>query len=301
VTNTAAINLLTQHARATDQYLHTCLSSLKNTPPRLLESITYSLSAGGKRLRPALVLEFARACDPLATGNSQLATASAAAIELIHTFSLVHDDLPSMDDDDLRRGRPTNHKVFGEALAILAGDAMTTLAFQLLAHTADSQSATRCASLISELASASGPEGMIGGQVLDIASEGTSLSLQALQPLHSMKTGALLRAACRMGVIAAGGSDAQLTAATAYGSHLGLAFQITDDLLDLTSTKEELGKATQKDQSKGKNTYPALLGIEGARAAAASEIAAAHAALTPFGPPAQNLHTLADFVLQRTR
>ena len=203
-----------------------------------------------------------------------------------------------MDDDDLRRGRPTNHKVYGEAMAILAGDAMVTLAFEIIA--ADAEPAVVPA-LVRELAWASGPEGMIGGQVVDIDSENVSLKLEQLQRLHSMKTGALLTAACRLGAIAAGADAPALAAVTAYGKHLGLAFQIVDDLLDVTSTPEQLGKATRKDAGKGKNTYPSLLGMEGSRLEADNQLAAALKSVDQFGSQGDVLRTLARFVVQRDK
>jgi geranylgeranyl pyrophosphate synthase len=217
-------------------------------------------------------------------------------MELIHTFSLVHDDLPAMDDDDLRRGRPTNHVQFGEAMAILAGDAMTTIAFEILAADAEADLAPQ---LIRELASASGPEGMIGGQVLDIDSESKSLALPELQKLHRMKTGALLRCSCRLGAIAARATPAQLESLSNYGTHLGLAFQIMDDILDVTSTPEQMGKATGKDAGKGKNTYPSLLGIELSRTQADGELALAIQAVKSFGTTSKNLISLAEFVVHR--
>jgi len=264
-------------------------------PAKLVEAIQYSLLAGGKRLRPSLVLECCRACGGDAMSASVLA--AAAAMELIHTFSLVHDDLPAMDDDDLRRGRPTNHKVFGEAMAILAGDAMVTTAFHLLATQADTKIAPK---LIAELAGAAGAAGMIGGQVIDMASESISLTFEQLRDLHAKKTGALLVASARMGAICAGANESSLAAVTAFAQHTGLAFQIVDDLLDITATPEQLGKSTNKDAGRGKNTYPSLLGIDGAKAAADRELAAAIAALTPLGKAADGLRSLARFVVQRS-
>jgi geranylgeranyl diphosphate synthase type II len=291
--------LLGGHSEAVAEYFATFNGRFAAAPPRLLESIQYSLTAGGKRLRPALVLECWKACGgENRPASRRSAMASAAAIELIHTFSLVHDDLPAMDDDDLRRGRPTNHKVFGEAMAILAGDAMVTLAFEILA--ADAEPAVVPA-LIRELAWASGPEGMIGGQVLDMEGENVALELDALQRLHAMKTGALLTASCRLGAIAAGAASASLDAVTAYGKHLGLAFQIVDDLLDVTSTPEQLGKATRKDVGKGKNTYPSLLGLDGSRREADHQLAAALKAIEVLEPRAQVLRILAQFVVQRDK
>jgi geranylgeranyl pyrophosphate synthase len=225
-----------------------------------------------------------------------MALAAAAAIELVHTFSLVHDDLPAMDDDDLRRGRPTSHKVFGEAMAILAGDAMVSLAFQTLAELAD---APLAAALVGELARASGPAGMIGGQVLDMAAEGRSLTMDQLRQVHRMKTGALLTAACRMGAIASSAPEADLAAITEFGRQLGIAFQIVDDLLDVSSTPEQLGKATRKDHARGKSTYPGLIGIEASLKATADHVAAAQDALRGWGLEADGLRALAGFVAQR--
>ena len=265
-------------------------------PAELVKAMQYSLAAGGKRMRPALVLESARACG---STDDTTATIAATAIELVHTFSLVHDDLPAMDDDDLRRGMPTNHKVFGEAMAILAGDAMLSTAFEWLAtkipdpHTA--------IALVRELATATGPTGMIGGQVLDMAAQGQTLSRQQLETVHAAKTGALLTCACRMGAIAAGASESQLAAVTTFGRHVGLAFQIIDDVLDVTATPEELGKATNKDAARGKNTYPQLLGMDASRTAAAEQLALGLAALEPLGDAANGLRTLARFVVERKK
>jgi geranylgeranyl pyrophosphate synthase len=290
----SAVDLLKRHGTAVEGTLRSLLDRCPAAPKRLLDAVDYSLLAGGKRLRPALVLEAARACG--GSDRAASALAAAGAIELIHTFSLVHDDLPAMDDDDLRRGRPTNHKVYGEAMAILAGDAMVTMAFELIASDAEPAVA---APLIRELARASGPQGMIGGQVLDIDGEHVPLSLDELRRLHAMKTGALLTCACRMGAIAARADDATLAAVAAFGRHLGLAFQIVDDLLDVTSTPERMGKATGKDASRGKNTYPVLLGVEGSRRSAADQLAAALAAIENLGTPAAGLQQLARFVVAR--
>ncbi|MFT3786277.1 MAG: polyprenyl synthetase family protein [Tepidisphaeraceae bacterium] len=266
-------------------------------PQKLIKSIDHSLFAGGKRLRPTLVLEWADLVGAKASARDAV-LAAACAVELVHTFSLVHDDLPAMDDDDLRRGRPTNHKVFGEALAILAGDAMTTLAFELIATVAP---VPLVAPLVRELARASGPLGMIGGQVRDIEGENVRLPLEQLRELHAMKTGALLTASCRLGVIAAQGDAAMLDAATRFGRHLGLAFQIMDDVLDVTSTPQQLGKATAKDASAGKNTYPQLLGLDGSRTLARQQLDAALDAVAPFGPRSDRLVALARFVVDRDR
>ncbi|HWB53134.1 MAG TPA: farnesyl diphosphate synthase [Tepidisphaeraceae bacterium] len=291
--------LLQRHGDAVMQFVDEFLAARKNVPDRLMESIRYSLLAGGKRLRPGLTMETFETCsnvDCRSRAATNSALACAGAMELIHTFSLVHDDLPAMDNDDLRRGRPTNHKVFGEAMAILAGDAMVTLAFELIAECAEPRLTAR---LVTELARPAGPGGMIGGQVLDIDSENQSLNLEQLKKLHRLKTGALIIASCRLGAVCADADADHLNAVTRYAEHLGLAFQIVDDLLDVTSTPAELGKATQKDQSKGKNTYPSLLGLDPARTQARREVTAALDAIAPLGPSADGLTALAQFVVDR--
>jgi geranylgeranyl pyrophosphate synthase len=289
-----APEILRRHGAATEQYLRTLLRRTAG-PPRLMEAVEYSLMAGGKRLRPALVLETYAACTG-ATEPNPSALAAAGAVELIHTFSLVHDDLPAMDDDDLRRGRPTNHKVFGEAMAILAGDAMVAMAFEALAADADPPLAPP---LVRELAAATGPLGMIGGQVLDMEGERRELDLDALRALHAAKTGALLTASCRMGAIAASAAEQVLDAVTRFGRALGLAFQIMDDILDVTSTPEQLGKGTAKDASRGKNTYPGLVGLDASRAEAQQQVRAAEEALEALGAGADGLRTLARFAAAR--
>jgi len=291
-----AVGILKGDADRVAEYLAGVLGRYTGSPGRLMEAVRYSLLAGGKRLRPSLVLRTFAACSGDGAGNERSALAAAGAIELIHTFSLVHDDLPAMDNDDLRRGRATNHKVFGEALALLAGDAMVTMAFELLAADAAGHLVGR---LVAELAAASGPEGMIGGQVLDMEGEGKSLSMEELGVLHRKKTGALLTAACRMGAVAAEASAHKVNAITEFGRHLGLAFQIVDDILDVTSTAKQMGKATNKDAKKGKNTYPVLLGLEGSRAEAGRQLEAALGALEGFGSAASELGTLAVFVVER--
>jgi geranylgeranyl diphosphate synthase type II len=255
----------------------------------------YSVFAGGKRIRPILCMEAGRA---VAGRDVDGIEEVACSLELIHTYSLIHDDLPALDNDDLRRGRPTSHKVFGEAMAILAGDAMTTLAFEAIATDADPAVS---AQLALELSRAAGPAGMIGGQVLDIDSERAVLSLDDLQRVHRLKTGALLVASCRMGVISAGGDESQLAAASAFGRHLGLAFQIVDDILDETATPEQLGKATQKDAARGKNTYPSLLGLTESRAEADRQLASALDALAPFRDNAASLQAIARYVVERQK
>jgi geranylgeranyl diphosphate synthase type II len=297
-TEKPAIALLERSAQSVADYFNQLSTRYPAAPPRLIEAIQYSLMAGGKRLRPALVLECARACQKPQRDSSPSPTAlaAAAAMELIHTFSLVHDDLPAMDDDDLRRGRPTNHKVFGEAMAILAGDAMTTMAFELIATDAEPHLA---GPLVRELAAASGPSGMIGGQVIDM--EHPPKTLAELQHLHRMKTGALLTASCRMGAIAGGADSALLNSLDAFGRHLGLAFQIVDDILDQTSTPEELGKATGKDAAKGKVTYPMLLGLDQSREEAAKQLSLGLDAIKVLGDRGDDLRALARFVVERNK
>ena len=220
----------------------------------LLQAMSYSLNAGGKRLRPALVLEFCRLCG----GDEERALPAALSVELLHTYSLIHDDLPCMDNDDLRRGKPTNHKVFGECTATLAGDALQALAFQMVLDPPLPDGRTlRCARL---LARAAGPEGICGGQQMDLEWEGRALSEEELLQIHLHKTAALIRAACLMGVAAAGGTPEQEEAAAAFADHLGLAFQIRDDILDVTSTEEELGKPIGSDAANEKATYVTLYG-----------------------------------------
>jgi len=295
-----AATLLDSSARWVTDYFQKLNQRYPSAPSRLLEAIQYSLMAGGKRLRPALILESARACGSGHSNDnpSPTALAAAAAMELIHTFSLVHDDLPAMDDDDLRRGRPTNHKVYGEAMAILAGDAMTTIAFEIIARDAEPK---LVGALVVELAHASGPAGMIGGQVIDMDDSHKPANLAELQHLHRMKTGALLTASCRMGAIAASAAPAHLTALESFGRHLGLAFQIVDDVLDQTATTQELGKATKKDAAKGKITYPMLIGLDESRREARKQLDAALEVVQPLGTKADGLRALAAFVVERNK
>ncbi len=297
----AAARILSEHGGRVERAMLAACRGWPDAPARLIEAIEYSLMAGGKRLRPALILESARTCGA-AEKPLRLAESAAVAMELIHTFSLVHDDLPAMDNDDLRRGRPTNHKVFGEAMAILAGDAMVTMAFEVLTRAVerDTDAATAIL-LVAELAGAAGPRGMIGGQVLDMEGEHRSLSLEELRRLHRMKTGALITCSCRLGAISAGAAEATLEAITAFGRYLGLAFQIVDDLLDVTSSPEQMGKATGKDAGKGKNTYPSLLGLDAAAAQAREQLDAALAALDGLGEAADGLRSLARFVVERRK
>ena len=244
---------------------HCCRTKPETNPQaKVLEAMRYSLEAGGKRIRPLLVLAFCRACG----GDVQKALKPALAIEMIHTYSLIHDDLPAMDDDDYRRGRLSCHKAFDEATAILAGDALNVLPFELLSTDTTLPAETRV-SLIAELANAAGAEGMIGGQGIDIANETrTDVDQNNLVNMYAHKTGALIRVACTMGCMVAGANDKMLTAATEYAQRLGLAFQIVDDILDVTGTPELLGKPIGSDAAHHKTTFVTLLGLEGAKAEA---------------------------------
>ena len=263
-------------------------------PPRLQEAMSYSLLAGGKRLRPVLVLLACEACG----GDAKLAMPAACALEMIHTYSLIHDDLPAMDDDDLRRGRPTNHKVFGEALAILAGDALLTFAFELVASQV--QPPAIAAACCGDLANAAGAVGMVAGQVVDLEAEtATSTTLEQLEGIHRRKTGRLLCSALTMGARIAQADEPTLNRLREYGLHIGLAFQITDDLLDVRGNADKIGKGVNKDAALGKLTYPSLLGIEASEQRARDLIAAACNCLEPLGPRAEKLRDLAHFILHR--
>ncbi|MBI3270252.1 MAG: polyprenyl synthetase family protein [Planctomycetes bacterium] len=254
----------------------------------------YSLFAGGKRLRPALAL---LACELLG-GRERDALPVACAFEVIHTYSLIHDDLPAMDDDDFRRGKPSSHKQFGEAMAILAGDGLLTFAFELVTRT---PAAERIPALVREVAVAAGTLGMVGGQVLDLDATATSGGTAALlEEIHLRKTAAMILGSARAGGVAAGGAASDLAALGRYGKHLGLAFQIADDLLDVEGATEQLGKTAGKDAQAGKLTYPALFGLAASRREARSHVEAAQAALSRFGDRADRLRALAAYVVSRT-
>lgn len=264
-------------------------------PSSIHKAMRYSLFAGGKRIRPVLAMAAARAVSDVSEGVEN----AAATLEMIHTYSLIHDDLPAMDNDDLRRGRPTCHKVFGDAIAILAGDALCTLAFEVLSRV-PSIDPERKIRLIEELSRASGTVGgMIAGQVHDIEGERQTPSPKLLETIHKAKTGALLRASVRMGAIYGGADARQLAALTAYGEHIGLAFQIVDDILDVEQTSEELGKTAGKDEAQQKITFPAVYGLERSREMAEEERVRAHGALESFDDGADRLRQLADLVVQR--
>ena len=253
----------------------------------LTEAMEYSLLAGGKRIRPVLTLECCRLCG----GEAEAALPFACGVEMVHTYSLIHDDLPAMDDDDLRRGRPTNHKVYGEATAILAGDGLLTAAFETLAGAR--LPAERVAEAVSCLAREAGPEGMVGGQVLDMAGEGRALTLGELELLQSLKTGALISAAAELGCIAAGGTEEQRRAVRVYAQCLGRAFQIQDDILDVTGTAEELGKPVGSDRVNEKSTFVSVLGLEESHARVTELTRQAEQALAGFDRP--------EFLIQLAR
>lgn len=265
-------------------------------PPRLAGAMRYSLLGGGKRLRPVLCLLASEACG----GTWDAAMPSACALEMVHTYSLIHDDLPSMDDDDLRRGRPTCHKAFDEATAILAGDGLLTLAFEtIVRHTRPPEAAAGC---VLALAEGAGPSGMVAGQMADLEAEGRDdPTVEALEAIHVRKTGALLRASLKMGGIVAGADAARLQALTSYGHAVGLAFQIVDDLLDVTGDEAKMGKRVNKDSGLGKWTYPGLLGVGGSRERARGLAEEAVAALGPFGDRGTTLRALAMDLLERDR
>ncbi len=280
-------------AIATDSLLEQLLS--QSASPRLLSAMRYAALGAGKRLRPFLVLESARLFDvPLAQ-----ALRVGAALECVHCYSLVHDDLPAMDDDDLRRGKPTTHKKFGEATAILAGDSLLTLAFEILAHADTHADAVVRNTLVLELAKASGKDGMAGGQMLDIEAEKeSSSSLAEIMLIQNHKTGALFRFACEAGAILASSDRAPLRR---FANDIGLAFQITDDLLDLESTPEQLGKATHKDTERGKATIVDFMGREAAQRKAEGLIESAITALAPYGSAADTLRATARFIISRKK
>ncbi len=266
-----------------------------NQPPEVLhKSMRYSVLAGGKRLRPLLCLAACEACG----APAETALLPALAIEILHTYTLIHDDLPCMDDDDLRRGRPTNHKVFGEANALLAGDALLTLAFEWLADSQPRAPRT-AADLVRTLAEAAGHRGVIAGQVDDLAAEGAAPSAARVESIHRLKTAALLRAAVLLGGLSAGADDGRLAALARYGEAAGLAFQIADDLLNETSTPEQIGKAAGSDRERSKMTYVRVFGLEAAQQRAETLTAEACMALSNFPGPVAPLQAFARYAVAR--
>jgi geranylgeranyl diphosphate synthase type II len=302
---------LAERRKLLDEALDRFLPPAEAYPSTIHEAMRYSVFAGGKRLRPILVIAGSEAVG----GSAEDVMPTACAIELIHTYSLIHDDLPAMDDDDYRRGRPTSHKVFGEAMAILTGDALLTLAFRLLAENfaerPGAESAMRAPALraarnparlrevLTEIAEAAGTFGMIGGQVVDIQSEGKSVSVETLEYIHTHKTAALIRASLRAGALLAGAPREALEAISLAGARLGLAFQIVDDILDVEGSLQELGKPAGSDRRKKKVTYPGHFGLPASRVRAKSLVEEAKSALTPLGGSATPILAVADFVLDR--
>ena len=285
---------ITEDQRLVEAALPT-LTVLEGVPEVLREAMNYSLMAGGKRLRPRLVLMASRACG----GTTQAALPAACAVEMVHTYSLIHDDLPAMDNDDLRRGKPTSHKVFGEANAILAGDALLTLAFEVLSRELPIEISGRCCAA---LARGAGPQGMVAGQVLDLLAETEpTKTVEQLENIHRRKTGALIVASLEMGGIIGSATPDQLNRLKNYGQLIGLAFQIVDDILDCTGNVDAMGKNVRKDATSGKATYPELVGLEQSRELANNLIHQACRELEIFGSSAHELSDLARYLIERDR
>lgn len=286
---------LARSAQAVEVALETLLPAPTGLHARAQEAMRYATFAGGKRLRPFLVMQGARLFD-VAEAN---AVRAAAAIEVLHTYSLVHDDLPSMDNDDLRRGRPTTHRAFDEATAILAGDGLLTIAFEILSHPATHASADVRCELISNLAQAAGSNGMIGGQMIDMKAAEQPLTAEQVMLLQRLKTGALFEFSCEAGAILGQAGKEHRDRMRSYAQDFGLAFQITDDLLDVTSTAEKAGKAVGKDKDQGKATLISIYGIGGAKAEAQKLVDRAIETLAPYGDKAAELQALATYLLDR--
>ena len=287
-------NYLKSRQKKIDRSLDRYLPKENASPPTIHKAMRYSLFAGGKRLRPILCLAAAEACG----GKIDNALPLACAMECIHTYSLVHDDLPSMDNDDFRRGRPTCHKVFGEGIAVLAGDALLTIAFEIVSRVEFSPR-HNMSILLREIAVAAGSRKLIAGQVADLEAEGRKIDMAGLRYIHENKTAAILTTSVRLGAMSAGAKPKQLDAITKFGRALGLAFQIIDDILDVTQTAEKLGKSAGKDIAAKKATYPAVIGLEKSRTEAKRLTRQAHNALSIFDEKAEPLHALANYLLER--
>jgi len=283
-----------KHARIVDQALNKLLPSARTKPGTIHRAIRHSLFAGGKRVRPILALAAAEACG----GEIENALPVACAVECIHTYSLIHDDLPALDNDDFRRGRPASHKVFGEGIAVLAGDALLTQAFELAAQ-AKPTPRYPVSDMILDLAKTSGSLQLIAGQVADLEGEGQKLTRSKLQYIHERKTSALLTCSARLGGMSANCTPAQLQALTDFGYHIGLAFQVIDDILDVTQTSEQLGKTAGKDEAADKATYPAVVGLKKSEQIAKKLTDKAFTALQPFRGKAVALEAMAHFLLKR--
>ena len=289
-------DFLGSRTEAVNRALNKFLPSEKTRPATIHKAMRYSLFAGGKRMRPALCLAAAVACG----GSDVDAMPLACAVECIHTYSLIHDDLPAMDNDDFRRGKPTNHKIFGDGVAVLAGDALLTQAFEIAAQ-AKGWPRYPHQTIILELARAAGSLQLVAGQVADLEGEGKKISAGDLRYIHERKTSALLCCSVRLGGMSANCTPAQLEALTDFGYHVGLAFQVIDDILDVTQTSEQLGKTAGKDNKAHKATYPAIVGLEKSKMIAEELTAKAFAALKPFKGRAAALEALAEFLLKRDR
>lgn len=296
------LNVMRRWGARVDRALHRFMVRDRVKPTVLHKAMRYSVFAGGKRLRPFLCLTAAEVCG----GRPERVMPAACALEVLHTYSLVHDDLPAMDDDDLRRGRPTNHKVFGEGMAILAGDGLLTYAFQLMAENArvPGVKAERAVEAVRGLAEAAGSLGMVGGQAMDLLSEQGAVRgaerVRILNFIHRRKTGALIKASLDAGAVLAGGTAARRRALARYGEEIGLAFQIADDVLDIVGDKKLLGKRGS-DRDNGKLTFPAVYGLDASRRRAARAVARAKDALSLFGNKAAALSALADYIIERDR
>lgn len=284
-----------EYKQLTEARLKELLPDKEVYPGVIHEAMAYSLFAGGKRFRPTLCLA---GCEAVGGKNEDCLDA-ACALECIHTYSLIHDDLPGMDDDDYRRGKLTNHKVFGEGMAILAGDALLTVAFELLANMSNGQNEQQLLQVIKEIAVASGTMGMVGGQVVDLQSENTEPTEELLQYIHTHKTGALITASVRVGGILGGATEEELQQLTIYGEKLGLAFQITDDILDVIGDEAKLGKPVGSDEKNHKATYPALFGLEQSKIMAQQAVEDAIRAIDCFGEKAIKLELLAQYLISR--
>jgi len=279
-----------------DATLERLLPTARSEPKKLHQAMRYSVFAGGKRLRPALCL----LASESVSGRTAAALKPAAALEMIHAFSLIHDDLPGMDDDDWRRGRPTNHRVFGEGIAILAGDALLSLAFETLSRASLHRGGDPCR-LLETVCEATGPSGMIGGQAMDLLFEGKRVPIRQIYAMHRRKTGALLKGSLRLGAQIGGAGAAQLRAFDAFGERIGLAFQIVDDLLNVRSTRTRLGKSAGSDRARGKATAPRRVGVEAAEREAARLLGQAARIAPRLGRRAPEFESLAVFLLHRTR
>lgn len=287
---------LSDRQKIVDEALQRYLSDEDGVPHDLHNAMRYSVFAGGKRIRPILCLAAAEACG----GDMAPAMPVACALELIHTYSLIHDDLPAMDNDDFRRGKPTSHKVFGEALAILAGDALLTEAFVLLSRAEKVRlAAEKRLAVIQEIANAAGVAGMVGGQALDIRTGKNSPDFEGLQCIHRLKTGALIAVAVKAGAILAGANDDKIQSLNVYGSHLGIAFQIADDILNVEGDSRLMGKQTGSDVASGKVTYPTLLGLENAKTKLVEHVESAVAAIETFDSRALPLRVIARYIMER--